>query len=285
MAYDSIHRQTVLFGGYSEATQGPLGDTWVWDGSNWMQKFPAHVPAARYGHAMAYDAVRGKVLMFGGAFSGNDTWVWDGTDWAQQLPLNSPPLRAGHAMAYDPDAQNVLLFGGSNFYTFAPYNDTWIWDGTNWVQMSPPDNPSPRQFIALAYEQTHSQLVLFGGYNGTSLNDTWTWDGANWNQQFPSHIPPLRYAQVMATDTLNRRVLMFGGVVGSNGNQDFANDTWVWTGSDWTQQFPATSPSPRAYAAGVYDARRLQVLLFGGSGGNLHGGAQQDTWNWALQIR
>jgi hypothetical protein len=43
-----------------------LNDTWVWDGTNWVQKFPGHCPSARYHHAMAYDAARGQVVLFGG---------------------------------------------------------------------------------------------------------------------------------------------------------------------------------------------------------------------------
>jgi hypothetical protein len=50
MAYDAARGQVVLFGGYDGS--GYLNDTWVWDGTNWVQKFPATVPRlarARHG--------------------------------------------------------------------------------------------------------------------------------------------------------------------------------------------------------------------------------------------
>src|SRR5882672_7799738 len=55
MAYDAAHGQIVLFGGNDSSTAA-FSDTWVWDGINWTQKQPpTGSPAARVGHAMAYD--------------------------------------------------------------------------------------------------------------------------------------------------------------------------------------------------------------------------------------
>jgi pyruvate/2-oxoacid:ferredoxin oxidoreductase beta subunit len=69
---------------------------------NWV-KVTSYL-TGRGGHAMAYDAARGQVVLFGGLGSSgrlNDTWVWDGTNWVQKFPGNAPPARYGHAMAYD----------------------------------------------------------------------------------------------------------------------------------------------------------------------------------------
>lgn len=40
-----------------------------------------HVPSERYGHAMAYDSVRGVSVLFGGFNGGylGETWEWNGT--------------------------------------------------------------------------------------------------------------------------------------------------------------------------------------------------------------
>jgi hypothetical protein len=54
----------VLFGGAD--ADGPVGDTWQWDGSTWTQRFPASNPTARGGHRLAYDAARAVTVLFGG---------------------------------------------------------------------------------------------------------------------------------------------------------------------------------------------------------------------------
>jgi hypothetical protein len=131
MAYDAARQRVVLFGGNTGAgTPTPNGQTWEWDGSNWSQKTPPVAPSARYGHAMAYDAERQRVVLFGGSAGNDETWEWDGANWELKLPASSPPGRTGHAMTYDSVRKRVLLFGGT---TGVRQHDTWEWDGNEWV--------------------------------------------------------------------------------------------------------------------------------------------------------
>jgi hypothetical protein len=94
---------------------------------DWAPKFPATIPPARSSHAMAYDAARGQVVLFGGLGANNnalsDTWVWDGSNWTQKSPANNVPARSNHAMAYDSLHQQIVLFGGANG---AQLSDTWV---------------------------------------------------------------------------------------------------------------------------------------------------------------
>jgi len=48
---------TVLFEAWDG--YGDLGDTWEWNGVDWMQRTPENKPYSRSDHAMAYDSVRG----------------------------------------------------------------------------------------------------------------------------------------------------------------------------------------------------------------------------------
>lgn len=199
MAYDSAHGQVVLFGGQSSFTSLPLNDTWVWDGSSWTQKTPQTRPPARFGYAMAFDSARGQVILFGGhhrlGYSDdlNDTWVWDGVNWSQKSPQNSPPARSSHAMAYDAGHGQVVLFGGADDYTTVfnmpeIFNDTWVWDGSNWTQKSPKNSPIARVDCAMAYDSAHEQVVLFGGGAAEDYpyHDTWTWQGGTLPPPVPS---------------------------------------------------------------------------------------------------
>jgi hypothetical protein len=83
----------------------------------WTQKEDIG-PSARFGHAMTYDSVRSRTVLFGGSSliggqvgSVNDTWEWDGEFWTQMADIG-PAARQDHAMCFDGVRQTALLFGG-----------------------------------------------------------------------------------------------------------------------------------------------------------------------------
>ena len=136
-------------------------------------------PSGRFGHALAYDSARGRVVLFGGRDSSfnrlSDTWEWDGNAWTDVTPSGantSPSGRFGHALAYDSARGRVVLFGGEDS-SFNRLSDTWEWDGTAWTDVTPSGaNPSPlaRAGHALAYDSARGRVVLFGGSRQFSVN-------------------------------------------------------------------------------------------------------------------
>jgi hypothetical protein len=83
----------------------------------------------------------------------------------------------------------------------------------------------------------------------------------------------------MAHDEARDRVVLFGGL---DANNQFLGDTWVWDGTTWLKQNPATSPTARWFAAMAFDRDSDTVVLFGGSD-ELFGNnppAFGDTWTW-----
>ena len=119
-------------------------------------------PNVGSGYAMAYDAARQVVVLFG--WSGTvDTWEWDNTRWIKKTPPNAPSPRRLHAMVYDSARQVVVLFGGIDLSRVVGLNDTWEYDGTTWTQRTPATAPSARYGHAMAYDSTRQVTVLFGG--------------------------------------------------------------------------------------------------------------------------
>jgi hypothetical protein len=127
MAYDPTTGRVLLFGGHSipDTPNHYLGDTWGWDGSDWTQLSPAHIPPPRQSPALVTYAARSRVLMVGGAEEGelSDAWAWDGHDWT---PIPSPGPREGAASA--DVGSKIILFGG----TLGPGQNTLAWDGQTW---------------------------------------------------------------------------------------------------------------------------------------------------------
>ena len=74
--------------------------------------------AARYRPALAYDAARERVVLYGGwdtTDTFGETWEFDGSDWTQAASeLQSPPARSDPALTYDEARGRVVLFGGNS---------------------------------------------------------------------------------------------------------------------------------------------------------------------------
>src|SRR5450631_3587021 len=60
-------------------------------------------------------------------------------NWTKQTPQAHPSARSSFGMAYDSAHRQVVLFGGQFFEATRRtiFNDTWVWDGTNWIQKFP----------------------------------------------------------------------------------------------------------------------------------------------------
>lgn len=178
MVYDFTRGVIVLFGGYYyDGAHINYNDTWEWDGINWTEKFPVDSPSPRRSHTMVCDSKRGVIVLFGGyndVENLNDTWEWDGINWTYKSSTDVPFPRFWHSTTYDSKRGQVVLFGGCHYdgaYTY--YDDTWSWDGVDWTQQFPENNPSGRRNYAMAYDSKRDAVVLFGGYNGDYLGDTW----------------------------------------------------------------------------------------------------------------
>jgi hypothetical protein len=290
MAYDSIHHVTVLFGGASPAGNS-YSDTWEYDGSDWTQVVTAHSPPARRGQALAFDAARGRIVMFGGqdpnGIDLNDTWEFDGADWQQIGTAASPVPRQWHSMAYDPNLGGVVMFGGAIGNNLnAPIADTWLYDGTTWVQLFANAPWFNRFWAAAAYDSTRGDTVMFGGSNtalapgGQVLSDTWSLQAMttsipDWGQATSSTAPSPRTFSQMDYDSIRGVSVVFGG--SSDAGPGNLADTWTWNGSGWTRMTPTTSPPALAAGMMAYDSARGVSVLFGGSS---NAGDSSATWEW-----
>lgn len=278
MATDLANGQVVLFGGYVGASY--LGDTWLYDGTDWAQ-FAGTSPPARMRCAMAYDESRAAVVMYGGINGvGTNNWLagtWELANgaWTQRPSSLFPPRRFGHAMAYDALRQRVVMFGGRTNAGTIFLQDTWEWDGTGWTPFTPVHAPSNRMGHSLAFDPNLGQVVLFGGLQlgGPFVGDTWTWNGTDWTQLSPASSPSPRGDHTMATDRARGRIVLFGGYDGSGD----LTDTWEWHGGTWHAVTAPTQPGVLALTAMATGPTGRHVVMFGGDVG---GPVVAPTWRF-----
>ncbi len=144
MAYDERRGVAVMFGGMgigAPPTPPPsFGDTYEFR-TRWRKiNYSGERPSPRHSAGFAYDAKRGRMILFGGidakGFRG-DTWSWDGERWTKLLdesPTGPEPRGMGY-LAYDKKRDRVVLFGGRKGWPDGDLNDTWEFDGKAWKRV------------------------------------------------------------------------------------------------------------------------------------------------------
>ena len=239
-------------------------------------------PAARFGHAMAFDSARGRTVLFGGFASDssmNDTWEWDGQDWTQIQDIGPPP-RSLTAMVFDSTRGRTVLFGGAGSGGVL-LGDTWEWDGNEWTQVQDV-GPSSRSGHAMAFDSNQKRTLLFAGRaSGGLTGDTWQWDGSAWTQVEDTG-PPARESHAIVYAADRNRTVLFGG---DGVSLTALSDTWEWDAMHWTH-VQDVGPA-REGSAMVFTGSG--TALFGGFGGSSSAEANPaalfgDSWEWDGQL-
>jgi hypothetical protein len=202
MVYDSARAVVVLFGGTSGGTlekqlDNAFNDTWEWDGTAWSQITPAVSPTGpgRFNHRMAYDAARGRTVLFRGSyvkrFSGftttfqhADMWEYNGVTWTDITPVKMPTFSSSDkgSFAYDPAGRKITLFRmlGSN------PSELWTYRDGAWTKTSVKSTP-PYESPCFAYGSGSNGLYLSGEplIGDKQSVQTWEWSGAAWVNRTP----------------------------------------------------------------------------------------------------
>jgi Galactose oxidase, central domain len=241
----------------------------------WTQLSTAASPTARSYLAMTYDPISRKIIMFGG-WDGrrhlNDTWTFDGSTWTH-LHTRGPLARAAAQMAYDKITQKVVLFGGFNGRNYL--GDTWIFDGatSRWTQAKPAHSPTPVTGPML-FTDPNGHVDVYGGFDGQFYQySMWQWTGTGWNQLNLLALPFARSSAAVGVNQSTGRAVLFGGLADIN-----PVNTWVYTGTTWTEKFPSTQPLWVYAGSAAFDANLNAVVLFGGGSGGID---QDTTWKWS----
>ena len=237
--------------------------------TGFWEEMPVIGPSPRWGHGVAYDADRERVVLFGGwpgpsPVIDAETWEWDGVQWELVAPAGAGPRTwIFFGMVYDPIRELTLVHGGyTNTVSDACGSTTlssatWGWDGAEWELLSC-EGPQVRG-LALAYDSARDRVVTLAG-----SASTWEWDGESWEVVGTSG-PSARTNYALAFDSARERVVLFGGIGGV-----LHGDTWEWDGDTW-ELMSETGPPPAENATMAYFAGELQRTVLYVDG---------ETWQW-----
>ncbi len=132
MVRDPSRGIVVLFGGHNGPNTSPyatiLADTWTWNGSDWTEQSPAHVPAPREYSQAYYDPNLQMVVMCGGvdnSRSFTDCWGWNGSDWVKIPQDTLSEINSGATFVYSSKLSKTITFGGWPSVGNSTSNETW----------------------------------------------------------------------------------------------------------------------------------------------------------------
>ena len=235
----------------------------------------AGAPPGRADAALAWDAARKRLLLFGGRTADRllgDTWTWDGSRWTAAAG-GGPSPRTGAAVAYDLSRQVTVLSGGetndASPVGFGPAADTWTWDGRRWTRQEPAHQP-----VLTGPGATFSPplgLTVRVGQHDLEFQ-SWTWNGRDW-LEVPAPAALARARPALGFDPVTGGVLLFGGL--RDGRR--LDDTWAFDAAGWRQLTPATRPPARSEGGLAADPGAQRLALVGGA---TDAAPPCATWTW-----
>ncbi|OGF09258.1 MAG: hypothetical protein A2W00_07335 [Candidatus Eisenbacteria bacterium RBG_16_71_46] len=261
---DVARDRMVVFAGNGGNTL-VYDDTWslpLAGAPAWTQLEPEGAPPnPRVGHAAVFDALRRRMVVFGGS-GRDDAWslgVAPAPIWTRLSPTGTPPSgRDGHTAILDPVGDRMIVFGGAGL------NDLWalaLSGGTAWTQLTPLGTlPPGRSDHSAIYDPVRRRMIVFGG---SGLNDVWelTLSGPlAWNEIVPSGTAPSgRGGHAAIYDPAGDRMIVYGGS---------GDEVWELTlgaAPAWRQLFPSGAPpGSLPGSTAIYDPARGRIVIFGG---------------------
>lgn len=159
-------------------------------------------PSARWGHAMAWDSTRNRVVLYGGctattgdnngsresirasgrcASRQSDVWEWDNSNWTSRSTTvasgsTAPAARFNHNMAYDPARRRIVVYGGCEAdnadQCTSPSGNIWELDlaPATAVWYGPVATGVPRELFGMAYNPSRNSIFAVNGSAGGTTN-------------------------------------------------------------------------------------------------------------------
>jgi hypothetical protein len=197
------------------------------------------------------------------SFATAQTWTL-----ATPAPFPNTLARRQGGLAFHPTQGGLLMYGGLQSGPTLTLNETWVFDGVTWTQLTPATTPPPRWGHKMVYDSRRNRIVAFGGRSPTTTvtaNDTWEWDGSDWQQIVTPTSPNARAFYGMAYDERRGVTVIYGTQGGSTALG--GNQTWEFDGTTWSQAITPTTPPGLEAPAMAYDKGRGVVVMFGGFNG------------------
>ncbi len=165
MAFDETERIGVLFGGIDH-NDNPLGDTWLFENTQW-RPVGGPAPSARRYAAFTYDPELEGCVLHGGSEDDHghkrfgDAWLFKGRTWLKMSENFTTEARDDHQLAYHSSAKRLLMLEG-----IGGARGLLARERTGWRELELTPQHQRHQCSPLVWSKSLTGLVLHGGETG-----------------------------------------------------------------------------------------------------------------------
>jgi hypothetical protein len=268
MAYDPVRDRIVLYGGsssdFTTALVTNVYDTWEFDGTDWT-KVGTDEQVKVNRPILEFDAARGETIMMGQ----NAELVPimfrykpDSHTWEEIKPEKMPTCVNDAAMVYQNHKRTLLLLGGVCGFGTSGADQTWEWNGTNWIEIDTPFDPSRVTGHAMSYDMRQFQTVVFGGTTigaAAPRSTTQVYDGVGWSFPFGNVRPSPRSLAAFKTDPVHKTVWLISGL--NEFSNGYLSDNWGYRNGQWFLAPGTDAPSDCGGTLAAWDSDRSKLVV------------------------
>ncbi|MCI4326847.1 MAG: PKD domain-containing protein [Thermoplasmata archaeon] len=285
MTWDASDGYVLLYGAVYLGPNDSLRegkDTWSYSNGTWTNLTSRVVggpPPTPEEPVLTYDPWTDEAILFGGISAASSnlslTWTYHAGVWTNiTATAGTPPSpRLLPVFVADLASHQMLLFGGSDSENDVGLDDTWLFTGLLWSNITGTVGTSPPSLQGLSgtYDPAEPGIVVLGtsGSSPPYVGETYLFTGGAWenltaNQSVP--LPLLQFPSMgYAVSTSTVIVAASEVFTPVNGSTDFFPAEWSFAGGQWTNT-TAGGLIPAGASGGTMTTDGNGVLLqFGGA--------------------
>jgi hypothetical protein len=270
LVYDDARKTVILYGGFSDTPEQstPSAAMWELTATGWQKLCGPCLPGPRAFHAMAYDPVHDRIVLFGGSDGTNavdKVFEWSGT-WVEvvQNGAMTPGARRFSSLVYDRQHSRMLLVGGEAGGN-GNLADVWSYDAGTWTPQ-PAGSTAPTEIagtgMVTAYDPARGVLAMPDNH-GSNRDELWAWNDG-WSQVCGDCSGRPRIAASLVYDPTLSTTYLINGYDPMARTPSEIDGTWKLAGNAFS--LAAADPHGRDSEGVAFDANRDVVVLYGGNG-------------------
>jgi hypothetical protein len=269
LVYDDARKTVILYGGYPNAPEQdpPSAAMWELKAGGWEKLCDPCTPGRRAYHAMAYDPVRDRIVLFSGTDGTatlDEVWEWNGT-WVevQQKGASMPGARRFSSLVYDRPHARMLMIGGETGGSNVA--DVWSYDAGTWA-LQPAGSTAPAEIAGTGNTTTYDPargVLAIPDNRGSNNDELWAWSDG-WSQVCSDCSARPRIAASLVYDPTLSTTYLINGFDPAARVPTEIDGTWKLVGNAFT--LAAADPHGRDSEGVVYDANRDVIVVYGGNG-------------------